>query len=137
MNEARNHLLILRLLFLLYDLKAQTVTDENGYTPNHIITEICTYIKEHLAEEISYDTLKKQFFISQYQLTVKFKEFVGMTLTEYIITKRLMRVISLVRTGKNIETAVCEAGFNTYSYFYKQFLKHFKLPPREYFSNRK
>ena len=23
-----------------------------------------------------------------------------------------------------------------FSYFYKQFLKHFKMPPREYFGNR-
>ena len=57
----------------------------------------------------------------------------GMTLTEYILQKRLIKVAELVRNGAGIERAAGDAGFHNYSHFYKEFVKHKGTSPRKYF----
>lgn len=135
MQEARIHIILLRLLFILYDCIKTTLDTVKIDTQSSVVAEICTYIKAHLKEPLSYKEFEKHFFISRYQLAKKFQFYTGMTLTEYIITKRLMNAISLVRNGEGIETAAYNSGFNTYSHFYKEFLKHFHVSPKVYFSS--
>ena len=79
--------------------------------------------------------LQNRFFVSRYQLTEVFRRSTGMTLTGYIIYKRLMFVKSLVRSGEGIENAAYKAGFNTYSHFYKEFKKRYATSPKKYFRN--
>lgn len=129
-REARMHLLILQFLFVLYD-RAKSVPAEGG-GQSTVVAEICTYIKDHLDQNLSYTALQNRFFVSRYQLSEVFRRNTGMTLTEYIIYKRLMRVISLVRTGEGIEIAAYQAGFHTYSHFYKEFKKRYNTSPKEY-----
>ncbi len=59
----------------------------------------------------------------------------GITLTEYIERKRLNRVISLVANGEKIESASFQAGFNSYSNFYKKFIKYYGISPYKFFIN--
>lgn len=137
MQAARIHIILLRLLFILYDCMKTTLDTAKTDTQSSVVVEICTYIKAHLKEPLSYKEFENHFFISRYQLAKKFQLYTGMTLTEYIITKRLMNVISLVRNGEGIETAAYNSGFNTYSHFYKEFVKHFNFSPREYFNQKR
>jgi len=137
MKDARIHVIFLRLLFILYDC-SQTNSDScQNDSQNSVISEICTYIKDHLNEQLSYKEIENRFFVSRYQLTSKFQHYVGMTLTEYVIQRRLLNVASMVRNGSGIETAAYASGFNTYSHFYKEFLKYFHTSPKIYFSINK
>ncbi len=137
MQSARIYLMLIQLLFLLYDSKNNISPQTENSTEDTAVGELCRYIKEHLQEDLSYKAIQKRFFLSRYELTKKFQYHTGMTLTEYIINKRLMRVISLVRNGEGIESAVYASGFNTYSHFYKEFVKHFNISPREYFGTNR
>ncbi len=132
-REAWMHLLILQLLFELYSC-AKTLPSQNS-SQSTVITELCSYIKDHLDQDLSYTALQKRFFVSRYQLAEVFPRNTGMTLTEYIIYKRLLCVISLVRKGEGIENAAYRAGFHTYSHFYKEFKKRYNISPKKYFSN--
>ncbi len=129
-NEPRMHLLILQILFMLYDGARPAAKESEARST--VVAELCAYIKENLAEDLSYAALQKQLFISRYQLSEVFRRQLGMTLTEYIIHKRLMKVISLVRSGEGIEYAAYCAGFHTYSHFYKEFKKRFNASPKVY-----
>ena len=86
-------------------------------------------------EDLSYNALQDLFLVSRYQLTEVLARDMGMSLTEYIIRKRLNRTIVLVREGAGIEESAYRAGFNTYSHFYKEFVKYYKKSPRAFFDN--
>lgn len=129
-SEPRMHLLILQILFMIYDAAKPGAKESEGQS--NTVAELCAYIKENLAEDLSYGALQRKFFISRYQLSEVFRRQMGMTLTEYIIHKRLMKVISLVRGGEGIEYAAYSAGFHTYSHFYKEFKKRFNASPKAY-----
>ena len=58
-------------------------------------------------------------------------------MTAYIIRLRHQTVIDLVGNGMKIEEAAYRAGFSTYSYFYKTFVKSFGISPRAYFLSNK
>lgn len=135
MKDSRIHLLILELLFTLYDSQKPAVMPLSNQAQDSKIWEICRYIKEHLSDNLSYSQLQARFFVSRYQLTEVFKRTTGMTLTEYITHKRLLQVTTLVCNGDGIESAAYRSGFHTYSHFYKEFKKRYKLSPKEYYSN--
>jgi len=134
--DARIHLLLLQLLFLLYDAhekKSWTLPESKN---DSMIMTICRYIHENLTENLTYRHLQEKFPVSRYQLTEIFQQNTGMTLTEYIIAKRLIKVCCLVRDGAGIEEAAFHVGFRNYSHFYKEFLKYYHISPRKYFANK-
>lgn len=134
--EARIHLLLLQLLFALYDAQENPKLPVDDYSNNSIIWDICRYIHENLAENLTYQHLQERFHVSRYQLTELFTRNTGISLTEYIIQKRLIKVTTLVRNGSGIEAAAFEAGFRNYSNFYKEFLKYHNISPRKYYANK-
>ena len=135
-QEARIHLLLLQLLFALYDAHEKFQFPARNYKNDPLIWEICRYIHENLTETLTYQHLQEHFSVSRYQLTEVFYRNTGMTLTEYILQKRLIKVASLVRNGSGIEHAAFDAGFRNYSHFYKEFRRHYHISPREYYANR-
>ncbi len=136
MRESRIHLLILRLLFEFYDACQTSTPHEEHQNRDSVVWKLCNYITGNLTEELSYKNLQKRFSVSEYQLTKVFFRNTGMTVTEYIIQKRLMNAISLIRNGEGIETAAYKSGFKNYSYFYKAFIKHYGISPQRYFLNK-
>ena len=133
-NTARIHTLIFQLLFWLYSSRDLKQPCERAPELDSVIFDICCYIKNNLDKDLSYKKLKDRFLVSQYQLTEVFSRNMGMTLTEYIIRKRLNRVVFLVREGGGIEESAYKAGFHTYSHFYKEFSKYYKKSPRAFFA---
>lgn len=107
--------------------RIKTVTDSK-------IQTICKYIEEHLQEELTHDHLIKQLGIQRHVLVTIFPQWTGVTVTSYIIEMRLRTAVALVKSGTRIETAASQAGFRTYSHFYKMFVKHLGVSPRAYFT---
>jgi AraC-like DNA-binding protein len=133
-NTAKLHTLIFQLLFWIYESHNLKKLHEISSVSNPTIFNICCYIKNNLDKELSYNTLQKLFLVSRYQLAEVFVRNMGMPLTEYIIRKRLNRTIFLVREGAGIEESAYNAGFHTYSHFYKEFVKYYKKSPRAFFN---
>jgi len=134
-NTAKLHTLIFQLLFWIYESRNLESSREISAVSDSVIFNICRYIKNNLDKDLSYSTLQDLFLVSRYQLTEVFSRNMGMSLTEYIIRKRLNRAVFLVREGSGIEESAYSAGFNTYSHFYKEFVKYYKKSPRAFFDN--
>ena len=100
------------------------------------IQAICDYIQGHLQEDLSYRHLIKQLGVKRHILVVQFPKVTGVTVTAYIIQLRLKAAMELVRQGAGLEQAAAEAGFYTYSHFYKVFVKRFGVSPRTYFAQK-
>ncbi len=136
MKSPRLHLLILQLLFALYDSSKEAAILPPIQKQDLAVQEICAYIKTHINEELSHEFFQKHFFVSHHLLTKRFPQQTGMTLSKYITTKRLMQAASLIREGQRCEHAAFHAGFNSYCHFYKEFVKHFGMSPTKYFKCR-
>lgn len=131
-NTARLHTLIFQLLFWIYDARDLKKSHEISTKADSVIFDICCYIKNNLDKDLSYSTLQNHFWVSRYQLTEVFARNMGMSLTEYIIRKRLNRAIFLAHEGAGIEEAAYKSGFHTYSHFYKEFVKYYQKSPRAF-----
>lgn len=131
-HTAKLHILILQLLLWLY---GESKPSQEGQHPkgDSSVWEICQYVKGHLDGDLSYEVLQRALLVSHYQLTEVFSRHMGITLTEYVIRKRLGYVISLVMQGEGIESAAYRAGFGTYSNFYKKFVKLYHTSPKLFF----
>jgi AraC-like DNA-binding protein len=135
-REAKLHLLLLQLLFVLYEAYEKLQLPAPNHDSDSCIRDICKYIQENISVKLTYEHLQDRFLVSRYQLTEIFRRNTGMTLTEYILQKRLMKVISLVHAGTGIERAAFQAGFRNYSHFYKEFVKHKNISPQKYFGRK-
>jgi hypothetical protein len=84
-REAKLHLLLLQLLFVLYEAYEKLQLPAPNHDSDSCIRDICKYIQENISEKLTYEHLQDRFLVSRYQLTEIFRRNTGMTLTEYIL----------------------------------------------------
>lgn len=95
--------------------------------------EITEYISENLNENISLKALSEKCFYNPSYFSRVFKEKFGMTLTDYIIGKRLDHAAFLLKTGNaTVEYISQRCGFSSKAAFYRSFAKKFGCTPNEY-----
>ncbi len=99
---------------------------------NSKISDVVHYINENLCEDLSLDTLSKRFYISKYHLSRQFREYVGFTIHQYIIKKRLIIAKINLHDGLSIDSAYIASGFNNYPNFIKAFKEEFGFSPKKY-----
>ncbi len=107
--------------------KKDVQTEENSF-----ISSVISYINEHFTEILSIDEIANAFFLSKYHLSRVFKTSVGISLWDYVITKRLTNFNDLVRSGKTVKDACFSSGFQNYSNFYRLYKKYFGITPSEF-----
>ncbi|MBQ9736530.1 MAG: helix-turn-helix transcriptional regulator [Clostridia bacterium] len=96
------------------------------------MNEVLKYLDGAFLEEITVDTVAARFFISKYHLCRAFKESTGVSLWEYVIWRRLLHFNECVRCGMTIEDACRASAFHNYSNFYRLYVKHFGMSPKEF-----
>lgn len=133
-KEACAHLLILKLLLFLRDSGQKRDMPLPPHGNDAVIWEICRYIHENLTEALDYQSLQSRFHVGRHHLSVLFRRNTGMTLTEFVLRKRLSRVSELAQQGTPVTLAAEKAGFRNYSHFYKVFKKCYQLSPKQYFA---
>lgn len=104
---------------------------------NSKISDVIQYINENLCEDLSLDTLSKKFYISKYHLSRQFKQYVGFTIHQYIMKKRLIIAKIHLHNGASIDSAYIHSGFNNYQNFIKAFKDEFGLSPKKYVASLK
>ncbi len=85
------------------------------------VIDVIAYIREHLAEEISVDTLARQCYVSKYHLMRQFKEATGYSIHRYINEKRVQAARQMILAGMPASRACYECGFRDYSTFARRF----------------
>ena len=79
-------------------------------------------------------TLAREAGLSQSRLARVFREDTGARLTEFRTDQKLERVDSLIRTRRTTLTAAAlDAGFGSYSQFFRTFQSRRGISPREYY----
>ncbi|WP_125152146.1 AraC family transcriptional regulator [Clostridium rectalis] len=138
-NRFGSHILSnsLFLQFLVYlnrlflgNNKANNENVDIEYDEN--IDKVLNYINVNICDDLSIEKIASILYINKYYLMHKFKKHTGYTIYNYIIQKRLIRAITLMKEGKNATEACMNSGFKDYSNFVRVFKKNFKMSPKNY-----
>ena len=101
-----------------------------------LFNNIDTYITEHLDEEITVNTLQKEFSISRTRLYEAMKPYINGGIASYIRKKRLSAARELI---ENTDIAISEissrTGFSDYNYFLRIFKNHYGISPKKMRNN--
>jgi AraC-like DNA-binding protein len=125
-----------KILFLefMIQLNRTAISNHINYLDSVIgnakLLDLLNYINEHLAEEITIDSLAEHFYLNRYYLMHFFKDETGYTIGNYISEKRLLLAKNLVQNGSSITEACFQCGFKNYSTFSRAFKKTYNTAPK-------
>ena len=99
-----------------------------------LVTTVTDIICRNIGSDtLSIDMIAEEAAMSKMTLYRKVKELLDMTPTEYIRHLRLEKAESLLKTtNKTVQEIMFECGFNSKTYFYREFAKKYHLTPKEY-----
>ena len=136
-NKAYANELFMQVLFLefMVELNRAAISNDIEYISTSYagtkINSIIQYINENLTENLSVDSISEKFFLSRYYLMHTFKEDTGYTIGNYITIKRLSLAQTLIDSGVPIAEAADQAGFGTYSTFFRAYKKTYGTSPKK------
>lgn len=119
----------LSIIYLNRDKNVYTNrSDLDGITNK--IYNITAFIHGHYAEELSLESISREFFISSYYLSHQFKRITGFTLTDYISLTRVRNAQTLLLSTETPITEIAFlCGFTSFSQFNRAFHKFLKVSP--------
>ncbi|CAM3716939.1 helix-turn-helix domain-containing protein [Marinicrinis lubricantis] len=130
--------IVIHLLHLLLCLNRHSFTSDPSLGEAFALMpkwmkEILPYIDQHLTGPIGLSHLSTKASVSPPHFSRVFKQWTGMNVTDFILSKRIvMAKEQLVTTDENIEVIASHCGFESTSYFYKTFKRITGITPTEY-----
>lgn len=126
--------LILRLVYeLSKDSKKQLYARKSKMAEHDIIEKSITYIKDHLSEDLSLETVSNFASYSPIHFHKCFKLATSKTLREYVEDLRIKRAILLLSTTSLTLTEIAsQCGFSSQAYFSYVFKRRTNRTPRDY-----
>lgn len=90
-----------------------------------------TYMEEHLLEDVNYEDVAKQVYISNYEFHRAFSFLTGMTANSYIRSRRLsLAAREIVETDASITEIALKYGYDTPEGFTKAFTRFHGIAPK-------
>jgi len=98
-----------------------------------LVCDIRSYLIAHYTGKITLKHLAAQFNLDPYYLQKLFKRYIGQSPMEYIISLRMTRAKSLIRTSTmSISEIAYTVGVDNISHFTRQFKKQEGMSPTQY-----
>ena len=114
-----------RMLLLL----AQAHPVEPTFKRESLIAGVIEYLNMHINKKISLDVLAQNFFVSKYYLCHSFRKHTGISIFNYIKTKRIAMAQQLLANGEPAASVAYQVGFCDYSSFYRTYCSLVGEPP--------
>lgn len=100
---------------------------------NYKVRQAIEYIRTHLGEDLSLNTISDAIDSSPHELSRQFKKQTGKSLTDYINEQRIIEAIYLIENQHfSITDIALMVGFNDVNYFTKVFKKLKGMTPSHY-----
>lgn len=112
--------------------KDKSSSSSGSRRQNNILT-IVHYVYKNFKEDISLESLSRQFFLSVPHLSSSFKKFCGENFHNFLERIRIAHACSLLISSElSITDISFEVGFKSYTTFSRVFLKNTKMSPSSY-----
>lgn len=103
---------------------------DNEFTlPSAPVKKAAQYIEEHYTEQLSLQIISDALNLSASHLGMLFKDFYGVSIWNYVLTKRLIRARTLLLEDLSVSEACEQSGFTDYAHFIKMFHKVYGISP--------
>lgn len=97
------------------------------------IQGICQYIEDNYSEKITLNSIAEQAGFSKYYISRLFKQYMGVTIIDYLIKIRLDKAKKLLVSGEyNIKQISYMVGYSDPNYFTWSFKKYLGISPIKY-----
>jgi AraC-like DNA-binding protein len=123
------------LSYLVLHYSNEVKPYETLFNDNKIIQSSIEFINDTLGEQNTLENLSQNVGLSKYHFIRIFKERVGLTPHQYIVTKRVQRAKELIASGSKLSNVAIEVGFNDQSHFIRNFKKIYGYLPKEIIKN--
>jgi len=130
--EAANH-------FSTYIIEqyCRLVQEQSYQKLSSLIHQAVIYIKNNLHANLTVKDTAKELSVHPDYLSHQFSQEMGMTFIHFLNRERCMQAASFLKhTGLQIKQISAIVGFNTISYFTKQFIQVFGKTPRDFRNER-
>lgn len=94
--------------------------------------DIIDFLTYNISPDITLDFLSEKFFINKYYMCHAFKEKTGLTIKEFMNTRKITKAKHMLSGGADIMNLCYDCGFNDYSTFYKTFKKLTGTSPKAF-----
>ena len=110
------------------------LVQEHAYPNLRPLTNLAvTYIKEHLADNLTVKDTAKALTINANYLSSLFHKDMGLTFIDFVNKERTNQAAALLRhTNLQIQQIASTVGYNNTSYFAKQFVRFQGISPSHY-----
>lgn len=126
-NKPIVNYLFYEICYILRSIPRQKSYD----TQNMIVQSIIGYINENYKYIENLSEISDSLNYSVSHICMLFKKSVGMTIHDYIISKRLNNVDLLYRNGETFTSACIKSGFSSYNNFAYAYKKKYKKSPKQ------
>ncbi|MBQ7506023.1 MAG: helix-turn-helix transcriptional regulator [Lachnospiraceae bacterium] len=96
------------------------------------IRDICAYVDEHLAEDLTLSSLAERFFVSESYIAHSFQKSTGLPFHRYLLRQRVELVKEALLRGEDISNKHAAYGFRYYSGLYRAFKNEVGMSPAEF-----
>jgi AraC family transcriptional regulator len=107
--------------------------DYRGGLPIARLRKIKDYVRGHLAESISIETLAELAELSPFHFSRVFKRATGMTPLQFVTRERMLQAQQLIReTSRSLIEIALEVGYTSPSHFAQVFRRMVGMAPMEF-----
>ncbi len=124
---------LIRLITKLKEKKEEYPLEDMS-VPNKYkqIPYIVRYINNNLTSLLAISDIAERFDISESYLMHSFKNYIGITVNQYITHKRIILARKLISSGEQIINIPKKCGFLDYLAFYRTFSRIVGMSPKDY-----
>lgn len=134
-KELFSEMMIREMIIRILQIENKNNYINRAYTASNSsrFSFVIDYIRKHISEAIQITTLSRLAGMSDTSFFKSFKNELGITPNEFIIQERMRHAESLLKNPNvSIKEAYLSSGFNSFSYFCRQFKKIHNINPSEY-----
>ena len=104
-----------------------------GHASSDVIKVLCDYIREHICEELSLETLAGIVYLHPSYLSRYFKEATGRTLSSFITDCKMEKAAELLSSGNaKVNEVMKQLGYQKSQYFSSLFKEKFGVTPNDF-----
>lgn len=104
---------------------------EVSAAPSTRTAGLIRYINDNIGEDLGLDRLAAEFYVSKYHMLREFRRHTGVTIHQYVLTKRLILARHHLRRGMPVAEVCRLCGFRDPSNFARLYRREYGRSPKE------